>query len=67
MATDAEQLASVQAAISATEKGQKWKHGDDENEMPDLATLYEREQQLQLKIQRANRGPRVTGVRFRHG
>jgi len=67
MATAAEQLVEVQAAISATLKGQKWKHGDDENEMPSLETLRDMEEKLTAKIARSTRGPRATGARIRHG
>tara|TARA_R110002072_G_scaffold166227_2_gene319465 strand:- start:7 stop:210 length:204 start_codon:yes stop_codon:yes gene_type:complete len=67
MATAAEQLVEVQAAISATMKSQKFKHGDDENEMPDLQTLLDREKELKSEVSRSNRGPRVTGFRMRHG
>jgi len=67
MATEAEQLASVQAAIAATEKGQKWKHGDDENEMPNLDTLYDREENLKNSIARSGAGINVRRVRLSHG
>ena len=51
MATTAEQLASVQAAISAIESGaQSTRFGDRLVTFADLATLYERERELRARI-----------------
>ena len=60
MATLAEQLASVQAAIAAIESGaQSTTNDGDSLNRPELRTLYAREERLQAKIDRESRG-RVT-------
>ena len=58
--TLAEQLDSVQAAISNIEsKGQSIIDGDQTKTNALLATLYEREERLLIKIDRGDRG-RIT-------
>lgn len=64
--SDATDLAQVQAAIAAAEAGQKVTHGTDSVERGDLAKLYERERELRGRVNRRNRGPRVSGIRLRH-
>lgn len=60
MATLAEQLASVQTAISNVEsKGQSITDGDQTKINALLATLYAREERLLRKIDRGDRG-RIT-------
>lgn len=59
-------LAEVDAAISQALKAQRWKHGDDEAELPDLDKLREMKADLEKRIARKSRGPRVTGVRLGH-
>jgi len=64
MATLAEQLDSVQAAILNIEsKGQSITDGDQNRTNALLATLYAREQRLLNKIDRASRG-RTTMAEF---
>ena len=64
MATLAEQLASVQAAITDIEsKGQSITDGDQTKTNAMLATLYAREQRLLNRIDRAGRG-RTTLAEF---
>lgn len=60
MATLAEQLASVQAAIEAIESGAQSVTTDGQTtNRPELRTLYAREERLLNKIDRADRG-RIT-------
>lgn len=51
MATTAEQLASVQAAIAAIESGaQSVRYGERQMNHADLATLYRREETLRSRL-----------------
>ena len=50
MATLAEQLENVQAAIEAAESAQSVSNGRDTRQMADLGTLYKREQTLLNRI-----------------
>ena len=60
MATLAEQLASVQAAIAAIESGAQSVTNDGQTtNRPDLRTLYAREKDLLNRIARGDRG-RIT-------
>lgn len=64
MATLAAQLASVQAAIAAIESGAQAASSEGESlTRADLGTLYEREEMLLNKIDRADRG-RTTVAEF---
>ena len=64
MATLAVQLASVQAAIAAIERGAQAASSEGESlTRADLKTLYDREDMLLNKIDRADRG-RTTVAEF---
>jgi len=64
MATLAEQLASVQAAIAAIESGAQAASSEGESlTRADLKTLYDREENLLNKIDRGDRG-RITVAEF---
>jgi len=64
MTTLAEQLASVQAAIAAIESGAQSTASEGESlTRADLKTLYDREEKLLNKIDRADRG-RYTVAEF---
>ena len=55
MATTAEQLTSVRAAIAAIEAGaQATRHGDTQVTMADLSTLYQREKDLMARLASEN-------------
>lgn len=58
-------LDAVEAAIAQTLKGQKWEHGDDKVEMPDLKTLYAQQKILKTRINR-RRGIRGRGFQPCH-
>lgn len=60
------ELAEVEAAISQALTAQKWKHGDDEAELPSLSELRDLKAEIEARIKRASRGPRVTGVSMSH-
>lgn len=60
MATYAEQLASVQAAIAEIEGGvQSWARDDRQGTRPQLEVLYARERWLLKQIAREARGGRI--------
>jgi len=64
MATLAAQLANVQAAIAAIESGAQAASSEGESlTRADLKTLYDREERLLNKINRADRG-RITVAEF---
>lgn len=70
MSITATQLSEVQAAITAVLKAQEYEFEGRRVKRADLGMLQQREQYLEEKLareQRGNRGPRVTGVSIRHG
>ena len=64
--SDATELAAIEAAITQALTAQKWKHGNDEAELPDIDKLYARKREIEGRISRRGRGMRATGVSIRH-
>lgn len=64
--TDAQRLEELDAAISQALKSQEWKHGETSSKLPDLQVLLGEKKELEARINRRRRGPRVTGIRTCH-
>ena len=65
--SNADDLAEVNTAITAALNAKSFTHNGDSKTNQDLDKLYDLKERIQGKIARAGKGPRVTGIRLRHG
>lgn len=65
--TDAADLTAVETAITAALQIKSMKLGDFSKENQSLTDLFNLKREIQGRIKRSSRGPRVQGIRLRHG